>query len=120
MAMEPSMAKVKYVLLLPLTYNDKSKVPKDVRKRIFDDLFRLAGGHHIAGEGEGAYRMKSGKKQVDRSLEVWVVIEEADEQALIDMVAGFATLLGQESMYLEKVNSTVLFVPPKPTGGKDP
>ena len=42
------MAKVKYVLLLPLTYNDKSKVPKDVKKRIFDDLFRLAGGHDIA------------------------------------------------------------------------
>jgi hypothetical protein len=25
------MAKVKYVLLLPLTYNDKSKVPKSVK-----------------------------------------------------------------------------------------
>src|ERR1700693_5897988 len=111
------MAKVKYVLLLPLTYNHKSKVPKDVKKRIFDDLFRLAGGHHIAGIGQGAYRMKSGKKQVDRSLEVWVVVEEPDEEALKDIVAGFATLLGQESIYLERVNSTVEFIPPKAAGG---
>jgi len=111
------MAKVKYVLLLPLTYNDKTKVPKEVRKRIFADLFRLAGGHHIAGVGKGAYRMKSGKKQVDRSLEVWVVVEEQDQETLKEMVAGFATLLGQEAIYLEKVNSIVDFVPPKPTEG---
>jgi hypothetical protein len=111
------MAKVKYVLLLPLTYNDKSKVPKDVKKRIFDGLFRLAGGHHIAGKGKGAYRMKSGQKQVDWSLEVWVAVEEQDEDALKDMVAGFAELLGQESIYLERVNSTVEFIPPKAAGG---
>ena len=60
------MAMVKYVLLLPLTYNNKKKVPKDVRKRIFDELYRLANGCYIAGQGEGAYRMKSGKKQVVR------------------------------------------------------
>jgi hypothetical protein len=107
------MAKVKYVMLLPLTYNDKSKVPKDVRSRIFDDLFRLGGGHHVAGVGKGAYRMKSGQKKVDRSLEVWVAVEEEDEAALKDMVAGFAALLGQESIYLERVNSTVELIPPK-------
>ena len=110
------MAKVKYVLLLPLTYNDKSKVPSDVRRHIFDELFCLAGGYHIAGEGKGAYRMKSGDKKVDRSLEVWVVIEETDQDALKTMVAGFATLLGQESMYLERMNSQVEFIPPS-TGG---
>jgi hypothetical protein len=54
------MAKVKYVLLLPLTYNDKSKVPKNVKDQILDELFALAGGYHIAGAGKGAYRMKSG------------------------------------------------------------
>ena len=111
------MATVKYVLLLPLTYNDKSKVPKDVKKRIFDSLFRLAGGHHIAGKGRGAYRMKSGQKQVDWSLEVWVAVEEQDEGALKEMVAVFAELLGQESIYLERVNSTVEFIPPKAAGG---
>lgn len=111
------MARVKYVLLLPLTYNDKSKVPKDVRRRIFDELYRLANGYHIAGKGRGAYRMKSGQKQVDWSLQVWVAVEEQDEDALKEMVAGFAELLGQESIYLERVNSTVEFIPPKATGG---
>jgi hypothetical protein len=114
------MAKVKYVLLLPLTYNDKSEVPKDVWRRIFDDLFRLANGYHIAGKGKGAYRMKSGQKQVDWSLEVWVAVEEEDEEALKEMVAEFAGLLGQEALYLERVNSSVEFVPPKLSGGQDP
>jgi len=114
------MPKVKFVLLLPLTYNDKSRVPKDVRERIFDDLFRLAGGHHVAGVGRGAYRMKSGQKKVDRSLEVWVAVEEEDEEALRDMVGEFAAILGQESIYLERVNSTVEFVPPKAVGGRKP
>ena len=111
------MSKVKYVLLLPLTYNDKTKVPKLLRRRIFDDLYRLANGYHIAGKGRGAYRMKSGQKQVDWCLQVWVAVEEQDEQALKEMVAGFAELLGQESIYLERVNSTVEFIPPKAPGG---
>ena len=110
------MAKVKYILLLPLTYNDRSKVPDEVRRRILDDLFQLAGGYHIAGEGKGAYRMMSGDKKVDRSLEIWVVVEESDQEALKSMVAGFARLLGQESMYLERANSNVEFITPT-TGG---
>ena len=110
------MAKVKYVLLVPLTYNNKSRIPKKVKDRLFDDLFRLAGGYHIAGEGTGAYRMKSGRKKVDRSLEVWVAIDEEDEDALKEMVAGFAALLGQEAMYLERVSSNVDFIPPQGAG----
>jgi hypothetical protein len=114
------MAKVKYVLLLPLTYNDRSKVPKGVRKRILDDLYRLAGGYHIAGEGKGAYRMKAGLKQVDRSVEVWVVIEEEDEAALKELVAGFAESLEQEAIYFEKIASTVEFIPPRKRRGRKP
>jgi hypothetical protein len=61
--------------------------------------------------------MKSGHKQVDWSIEVWVAVEEQDENELKEMVAGFAELLGQESIYLEKVNSTVEFIPPRTAGG---
>jgi hypothetical protein len=110
------MAKVKFILLLPLTYNDKSQVPKAVRQQIFADIFRLAEGHHIAGVGKGTYRMKSGAKQVDRCAEVWIVIDEQDEAALKAMVAGFGKLLGQEAMYLERVSSTIEFVPPLAEG----
>lgn len=105
------MAKAKYVLLLPLTYNDKSKVPKSVRDQIFDELFVLGAGYHIGGVGKGAYRSKAGQKQIDYSLEVWIAIDEKEEPALKELVGRFGTLLGQEEMYLEKTGSTVEFIP---------
>lgn len=111
------MAKVKFVLLLPLTYNDGSQVPEDVLCRIEDELFVLAGGYTIAGTGKGAYRMRNGSKQVDETLQVWVVVDEEDEATLRKLVAGFGELLGQESMYLERTTSTVDFVTSTPRRG---
>lgn len=106
------MAKVKYVLLLPVNFNDGSKVPEGVLDQIFDDLFVLAGGYYIAGEGEGAYRMRDGAKQVDRSLAVWLVVEEDDIPELKKLVGEIGANLDQESMYLERTGGTVEFVPP--------
>ncbi len=109
------MAKVKYILLIPLNSNDGSKVPLSVSTKIEDDLYTLAGGYLAAGKGKGAYRMRSGKKQVDRCAQYWVVIDKKDESALKKMVAGFAAMLDQESIYLERVSSSVEFVePPDP------
>jgi hypothetical protein len=106
------MARVKYVMLLPLTYNDKSKVPKLVRDQIEDQIYLLAGGYRYGASGRGAYRMKSGQKQIDVTQEVWIAIEEEDETALKEMVGRFATLLGQETIYLERTGGTVEFIPP--------
>ncbi len=111
------MAKVKYVMLLPLTYNDKSEVPKLVRDQIEDEIYLLAGGYRYGATGSGAYRMKSGQKQIDVTQEVWIAVEEAGEEALKEMVGRFATLLGQESIYLERTGGTVEFIPPSPVGG---
>ncbi len=111
------MAKVKFVLLMPLTYNDGSQVPKNVMDRIEDELFVLAGGFNIAGTGKGAYRMRNGSKQIDETLQMWVVVDEEDEPALRELVAGFGEILGQESMYLERTTSTVEFVKSTPLGG---
>ena len=105
------MAKVKHVLLLPVNFNDGSKVPKDVLDQIFDNLSVLAGGHRVSGEGTGAYRMKNGQKQVDRSLEVWVAVEEEEIPELRKLVGQIGAKLGQESMYLERTGGTVEFVP---------
>jgi hypothetical protein len=102
----------RYVLLVPLNYNDKSKVSRRVLNRIYDDLYRLAGGYRLGSLGQGAYRMKSGKKQVDVTQEVWIVVPERDEVQLRELVAEFAKLLGQESMYLERIDSTVEFISP--------
>lgn len=112
------MAKEKYVLLLPLTYNDRSPIPKSVRDHVFDELFVLAGGHHVAGVGRGAYRMKNGSKQVDYSLEVWVAVEEEDVPALKQLVAKVALMLNQESIYLERSGGSVEFIAPAAVGGK--
>lgn len=111
------MAKVKFVLLMPLTYNDGSHVPKDVMDRIEAELFVLAGGYTIAGTGKGAYRMRNGSRQIDETLQIWVVVDEQDESALRELVASFGELLGQESMYFERTTSTVEFVTSTPLGG---
>lgn len=106
------MAKIKHVLLLPVNFNDSSRVPKDVLDRIFDDLFVLAGGYYIAGEGDGAYRMSNGSKQVDRSLAVWIAVEEQEIPELKKLVGRIGAELDQESMYLERTGGTVEFIPP--------
>ena len=54
------MRRVKYVLLLPLTYNDGSRVPKKVRQQIEDAIYLLANGFRYGTGGKGAYQMKSG------------------------------------------------------------
>ena len=112
------MAKAKYVLLLPLTYNDRSQIPKAVQDHVLDELFILANGYHVAGVGRGAYRMKNGSKQVDHSLEVWVAIEEEDGPALKELVAKVAQMLKQESMYLERAGGSVEFIAQAAVGGK--
>ena len=112
------MAKAKYVLLLPLTYNDRSQIPQEVLDHALDELYILAGGHHIGGVGKGAYRMRNGSKQVDYSLEVWVAVEEEDVPALKELVAKFAQMLDQESIYLERTGGSVEFIAPAAMGGK--
>ena len=106
------MANVKFILLVPLTYNDGSAVSQDVLAKIEDDLFILAGDCTVNGTVKGSYRMDDGSKQVDELLQMWVVVAEEDQNELRAMVGQFGRMLGQESMYLERVHSEVEFVPP--------
>ncbi len=39
------MAKHKYILLLPLNYNDGTEVSADVRDEVLDRVFELSGGY---------------------------------------------------------------------------
>jgi len=111
------MAKVKYVMLLPLNYNDGTTVPKRIRKQIEEEIYVLAGGYYLGAIGKGAYRMKSGKKQIDLTQEVWIVIDKEDEKALKALACKFAALLGQEAIYLERTSGKPEFIPPSETGG---
>jgi hypothetical protein len=106
------MAK-KAILLIPLTYNDGSRVPQEVLDGIFESLFVLSGGYTATGTVRGAYRMKDGSKQTDVLEQVWVAYEEVDKPALRELVVRFCSLLDQEMMYLEFADSVIEFVPPR-------
>ena len=102
----------KAILLIPVTYNDGSRVPVEVLDEIYEALFALSGGHTSAGMVRGAYRMKDGTKQTDILEQVWVAYEDAAKPALRDLMARFCTMLGQESMYLEFTDSVIELIPP--------
>ena len=106
------MAK-KAILLIPLTYNDGSRIPQEVLDEIYEALFVLSGGHTSVGTVQGAYRMKDGTKQTDILEQVWVACEDADRPALRDLVAKYCAILGQEAMYLEFTDSFIELIPPQ-------
>ena len=70
------------MVLIPLTYNDGSRVAQEILDEIFEELFVLSGGHTSTGTVRGAYRMQDGSKQTDLLEQVWVAYEEADRSAL--------------------------------------
>ena len=106
------MAK-KAIILIPLTYNDGSRVPQGVLDEIFESLFVLSGGYTAAGTVRGAYRMKDGAKQTDVLEEVWVAYDEADKPALREPVARFCSMLARETMYMEFTDSVIELVSPR-------
>ena len=106
--------KIKFILLVPLRYNDGTEVSAETLQSIDDDLFILAGGYTVAGEVEGAWKMDDGTRQVDRCAQYWIVIDDDLIEELKALVSGLASLLGQEAMYLERVDGFVEFVEPPP------
>jgi hypothetical protein len=102
----------KAILLIPLSYNDGTRVPQEILDGIFEALFVLCGGHTLTGTVRGAYRMKDGTKQTDALEQVWVAYNDQDELALRELVARFCSMLGQESMYLEFTDSVIELIPP--------
>lgn len=108
----------KYIILLPLNYNDGKTVPKAIIRELIQLLYHLANGCTIEGEIKGFYRMKSGRKQEDRLLKVWVLIPPERSQNLKELVRQFCLRLGQESMWLEKSMSIVEFVGPESQSGE--
>lgn len=104
----------KYLLLLPLAYNDGRPVPESVVSGFLDRLYVRFGGFTVHGTVKGAYRMHDGTRQDDESLVVWVAVRDEDVPDLREMVAEFGATLDQELMYMERTGGTVEFIPPKP------
>jgi hypothetical protein len=103
------------LLLLPLTFNDQTEIPRATLESIFDELYIAFHGWTVRGTVRGAYRMKSGAKQVEDLLEVSVVLDERQLPELERMVAAWCGLLGQEEMLMKITDSVVKFIPPRLT-----
>ena len=101
----------KYLVLVPLQYNNGDPVSPETILDFKEELFLLAGGYSIPdGTVEGAYKMNDGKKQIDHSLQFWVVLPKSQYAELESVVVQLGKKLGQESMYLEEIHSAVRFV----------
>lgn len=103
----------KCIILLPLEYNDGKEVPIRVINRILRDIDEKFDGHHIAGTGQGSYRMENGEMAHDTTLDVWIVIDPDKTDVLRKMAGRFARMLKQESIYFEVTDSKVEFIGPE-------
>jgi hypothetical protein len=106
------MAFVKFILLVPLRYNDGRKVGTKILDQVEDDLYALATGFSCTGRVRGAYRMKDGSRKDDETSCYWLIVAEDQVPALKSMVGDICRLLKQEAMYLERVDSEVEFILP--------
>lgn len=107
----------KFIVLVPLRYNDGTPVANEVILEFQEALLGLGCGITIAGTVEGAYRMADGRTQIDHSLQVWIGLAEDRVPELERLVAGIGAKLGQESMYLERTGGQIHFIlPPQPEG----
>ncbi len=106
------MSLSKYLLLIPLRYNDGELIPQEVVEELEHELFTLGNGYTIGGLRKGAYKMADGQKVIDETVEYWVVIPDDKFEELRQLMAELGRQLGQEAMYLEKTGSQVYFVLP--------
>ena len=102
------------IVLVPLTYNDGSKVPMSLLESIHDELLDAFDGWTINGVVKGAYRMQSGRRRVENLEQISVVLEEGRLIELENMIANWAAILGQETMLLKITGHVVKFISPKP------
>jgi hypothetical protein len=111
------MTKNKCVLLVPTRYNDGTPVPESVIVGIKREIDEAFDGHHVAGLGEGAYRMADGSMAYDPTLEIWVAVEPDQIDEVRELARKLARTLKQESIWFEVTNSQVEFVEPSEDGG---
>ena len=113
------MKKKKCLLLLPTSYNDGTEVPPAVMSGAVMGIDRAFDGISIGGLVEGTYRMSDGTTAKDKSVVVWVIVDESQVEEVRTKAARIAAILKQESLYFEVTDVEVDFVKPSPeTGGE--
>jgi hypothetical protein len=99
-------------VLIPLTYNDGTRVPRDTIESIYEELYLAFHGWTVEGTVKGAYRMQTGQQRVEDLLKVSVILDESQLRELEAMVARWCAKLGQETMLVRIANFIIEFVPP--------
>src|ERR1051326_6276006 len=100
------------IVQIPLAYNDGTRVPNGTIEAIYDEVFVFANGWEILGRTKGAFRMKSGKKRVEQSVKVSIIIDASRKQELLAMVSRWAAELDQESILVRITDHEIHFVSP--------
>lgn len=109
----------KCILLLPTAYNDGTKVPSNVLAGVLRSIDEAFDGHTVDGICDGVYKMDDGSMAKDKSLKVWVAVDPARVDELKKLVARFAGVLRQESLYFEVTAAEVEFIRPLLENGED-
>lgn len=105
--------RLKAIVLLPLTYNDGSRILKGTLESVYDEMYAAFDGWTIEGTVTGAYRMESGRKRVEKLVRVSIILNKADLAKVRRLVSKWCATLGQETMLLEIADSIVEFIPPR-------
>src|SRR6266480_1515108 len=99
------------IVLIPLTYNDGTRVSRATLESIRDDLFLAFAGWTIEGTVTGAYLMhQTGRRRVEKLQKGSVVLEASQISELEEMVARWGAMLGQEAMLLKISDFAVKFI----------
>lgn len=104
------------VVLIPLTYNDGTRVPRAMLKAIREEILETFQGWTVEGTVKGAYRMRAGQKRVEDLQKISIVLPTSRVPKLEAMVARWGALLGQEAMLLKVSDLIVKFIPPRTEG----
>jgi hypothetical protein len=100
------------IVLIPLTYNDGTRISRETLRSIQEEIFVAFHGWTIEGTVKGAYRMLTGQKRVEDLLKVSVVLDESQISDLEKMVARWCARLGQETMLMKIADFVIKFIPP--------
>ena len=113
------MKKKQCLLLLPTAYNDGTEVPPAVMSGVVMGIDRAFDGISIGGLVEGTYRMSDGTTAKDKSVVVWVIVDESQVEEVRTKAARIAAILKQEALYFEVTDVEVDFVKPPPETGDE-
>jgi hypothetical protein len=106
------------IVLIPIMFNDGTKVPRATPDAIYDEAYAAFNGWTLEGTVTGAYRMQSGSKAVERLRKLSIILPKSELSALEEMIRRWGKMLRQEAMLLKVSESEVKFILSGPEEGQ--